>query len=968
MAGGLVPYVAAEAAGGPWLALPMLFGEGYQRHVDDAATAAAARGEEQPDVTKQALAGGALNLALGLPIFKAVKGGVKAIVPGAARAVQETVENVFRTSGMQGVERLMNTLDAVGRGRTANKEAMAALGQALEAIDKEVKAPLTAAFRRVLRHTAAGAGTFAGVTTGHNLIAQSYDPDRPTLQGVPEALVTGGFLSAIGAAAGEHGNVRNAREAQEWLRQKYQEKPIESAPPALPGPAGEATAPATEPAVPPAPMSAGSELKSFSQLPAPATAEPTSAAAMMLQRMAAAQPPAPAPVEPDPAPLSPSEPVAAPTAVEGETLPAGPGIVSNVPMSAVAVRADLMQFKRSDDTGAGTNAQDRIQSAYDPLKAGVTLLWEPSDAAAHDLDGGQRFIVVNGHHRHNLRERKSVADFPAQILRETDGVSAVDARRIGAEINIADGKGSIYDHANFFRDTAAVAGADVALERARALGVRSRKGANIGLTAAPDLYAAFINERVSPDHAEAIALAAPLEPGLQRVGLAEALQGASPQEAGNVIEAVKASLGAEPSPEQVDMFGNDDAALNASRAIARRAGAVQREIAEQISSVQGASRRPEKARALGVNVADPAAVQAKLAALQQAREQWRHWGRQPELLNLLRDGHSPADILGSGLADGRATPAPQLRIGERQGELLQGTDQPFNLAGETGVDYTAQAQQAAAEAQATAEAQRAQDAAQGDMFGRAGIDGSEGGYISGDGYAALVDAGRNFYRKGMDFATWAARMIRRFSERVIEFLHHVWRSLTGQNLLPHAQERGTVDFSRPDIRAGNKKDGYRPVALRQLDKIPIADLPALVNLTRELLGDVPQLKRLAKARGYFKHGTGSGAHIVLDPRLFSDPTVAAKVLAHEIGHAGDFLPEGTLKRGNLLGRLATLQSISRLRSRSTRPAARPRSRSRTAAVSGAQRRKRAEPNRPRPRLNRNRRHGPTPSPIDTVSC
>jgi hypothetical protein len=37
-----------------------------------------------------------------------------------------------------------------------------------------------------------------------------------------------------------------------------------------------------------------------------------------------------------------------------------------------------------------------------------------------------------------------------------------------------------------------------------------------------------------------------------------------------------------------------------------------------------------------------------------------------------------------------------------------------------------------------------------------------------------------------------------------------------------------------------------------------------------------------------------------------DESYAAKVLAHEVGHLIDYLPEGTLKRGNLLGRVAVL--------------------------------------------------------------
>lgn len=39
-----------------------------------------------------------------------------------------------------------------------------------------------------------------------------------------------------------------------------------------------------------------------------------------------------------------------------------------------------------------------------------------------------------------------------------------------------------------------------------------------------------------------------------------------------------------------------------------------------------------------------------------------------------------------------------------------------------------------------------------------------------------------------------------------------------------------------------------------------------------------------------------------------DPTLAGKVLAHEIGHLVDWLPDKDMKRGNILGRLATLKN------------------------------------------------------------
>lgn len=90
-------------------------------------------------------------------------------------------------------------------------------------------------------------------------------------------------------------------------------------------------------------------------------------------------------------------------------------------------------------------------------------------------------------------------------------------------------------------------------------------------------------------------------------------------------------------------------------------------------------------------------------------------------------------------------------------------------------------------------------------------------------------------------------------------------------------------------------------------KFKAVEFPELVRIAKELTGSVPFLKNYPRALGMF-YATESGA-IGLSPKLFEslDLTLKAKVIAHEIGHLSDFLPEGTLKRGNLLGRLGSLK-------------------------------------------------------------
>jgi hypothetical protein len=104
---------------------------------------------------------------------------------------------------------------------------------------------------------------------------------------------------------------------------------------------------------------------------------------------------------------------------------------------------------------------------------------------------------------------------------------------------------------------------------------------------------------------------------------------------------------------------------------------------------------------------------------------------------------------------------------------------------------------------------------------------------------------------------------------------------------------------------GPGKTGRVPVKLGGLNVVRPADMPELVRLVKEWTGEVPSIRKLPSARGLFKP-MGAGM-IKLDPAIFKDPVAAAKTLAHEIGHLIDYLPDRTMARGNLLGRLAVLR-------------------------------------------------------------
>ena len=97
--------------------------------------------------------------------------------------------------------------------------------------------------------------------------------------------------------------------------------------------------------------------------------------------------------------------------------------------------------------------------------------------------------------------------------------------------------------------------------------------------------------------------------------------------------------------------------------------------------------------------------------------------------------------------------------------------------------------------------------------------------------------------------------------------------------------------------AQEKLKGIKPVAF-----------PELVRLAKELTGKVPELNaRFKNKLGVAKTGRGVfSASIELNPKIFENEELMSKVLAHELGHITDYFDTGTMARGNLVGRIMSL--------------------------------------------------------------
>lgn len=105
-----------------------------------------------------------------------------------------------------------------------------------------------------------------------------------------------------------------------------------------------------------------------------------------------------------------------------------------------------------------------------------------------------------------------------------------------------------------------------------------------------------------------------------------------------------------------------------------------------------------------------------------------------------------------------------------------------------------------------------------------------------------------------------------------------------------------------------------PTADVKTDQLPpVIELPELVQISKELLdGKLPEVHEnlrvgSGEAFGVFSH-TNKEGRIGLKADIFAgDGVQAVKTLAHEIGHMIDWLPDKTLKRGNVLGHLLALK-------------------------------------------------------------
>ena len=505
------------------------------------------------------------------------------------------------------------------------------------------------------------------------------------------------------------------------------------------------------------------------------------------------------------------------------------------PVSQLKLSRDVPNFKEDADPNTGVVRGNELQGKVDARNLAPIQAWRR-------LNGDVE--VISGRHRFDLFRRNNEPVIPAQIYNEADGFTKQDALTLDAELNIRDENGTTKDYSNYFRNAAL--SYDQARERSLLSRAKGRAGFSIGAMGSDDLYALHQSGKLSDAKAEAIALAAPRDVELQRIGITYA-KDFSPEALTQLIRTSQRAKSS--SANQGDLFGNSDDNLNKAVALVKASQARIQLIDNQILSVKGAVKRPEAARDMGVDVKNPEAILAKIAELQVAREKYVNFLDNPATLAEVR----------------------LLAFGEEQVPLFTEAQDPFNLTSEPPPPATpASAEDAEAARRAAA---------------------IKNGY---DSTPSMFDAGPAPKPRSKSMADAGPQTPVMPAAATIP--------KPALNTYNDAQVFADYPDAVGVVRAMNGT-WTMPLILGGLDKVPVVEMPEAVEFVKAVSGGSPviQIPRKRNALGSFSPN-GQGV-ITLHPDLIKAGGEASAMMTfmHEIGHNIQFMDDFRMEKGNLLG-------------------------------------------------------------------
>jgi uncharacterized protein YcfJ len=297
--------------------------------------------------------------------------------------------------------------------------------------------------------------------------------------------------------------------------------------------------------------------------------------------------------------------------------------IIEAPLDQLTLSKDVPQFKSDADE---KGVVEKLGGKFDRTGVAPIQVWRRTDG---------RMEVISGRHRLDLAQRSGEATIPAQIHDEAQGFDAKRAAMLDAELNIRDQQGKVKDYVNYFEN----AGISQADADARGLLARppGRQGFAIATQGSPDLIASHRANVVNDAEAFGIASAAPGDARLQALGIKAVSDGKNVNGAVNMMKAVKALAAERGVTEDAgDLFGFDDSAMREAEEMAKIASRKQSEVANRLSAISGASKRPEVAKKEGIDIKDPEALKRREKELRQQKASWDNWSSSSELIHEIK--------------------------------------------------------------------------------------------------------------------------------------------------------------------------------------------------------------------------------------------------------------------------------------------------------------------------------------------
>jgi len=314
----------------------------------------------------------------------------------------------------------------------------------------------------------------------------------------------------------------------------------------------------------------------------------------------------------------------------------------DVPIKMLRLSEDVPQFKYGADK----------RGVVKPLGGKFSREGLAPIAVWQRLDGSLE--VISGRHRFDLAKRSGEETIPAQVYYESQGFTAKDAAIKDAELNVRDDQGQVKDYVNYFKES----GMDRETAESKGFLARDKgkRGFTIGNQGSDELIESLRADQITDNDAFYIALNAPNDAKLQGVGMKAVLDGKSINMATNLMQAVRVMSSGGLRGTTRDIFGDDTAALEEAAAMADYAAKKQREVQNRLSAISGVAKRPELAKAEGINVNDLDAVKRREAELRQLKAKWDNWHSNSEAIAEIREaiGATPFELTSESEAERQA--------------------------------------------------------------------------------------------------------------------------------------------------------------------------------------------------------------------------------------------------------------------------------------------------------------------------